>query len=200
MSLGSGQIPLGPFSCVNNHDINKDPLCIEGSVQIIPTERTSRTGGDDLSPFVGVTVVLQADKPEEQPAEQKGEATPLREESVHEDKKQTVTQPEKKQNGGQNFIQKMFCLNNEEHLGTNNHMDKRDSPRDEHSTHIKEPNAPDVVPCNHSSDSTPPECGDTRNLNRRPVSVPMKSDGSARHFSFSLDLCNFRATRLAHPI
>ncbi|XP_035223093.1 centrosomal protein of 120 kDa-like, partial [Stegodyphus dumicola] len=74
------------------------------------------------------------------------------------------------------------------------------SPRDEHSTHIKEPNAPDVVPCNHSSDSTPPDCGDTRNLNRRPVSVPMKSDGSARHFSFSLDLCNFRATRLAHPI
>ncbi|XP_054722756.1 centrosomal protein of 120 kDa-like [Uloborus diversus] len=194
VSLGSGQIPLEPFSCVNRHNIDEEPLCIEGSVQISATEKTSRLGGDDLSPFVGVTVVLQVDKPEEQNEDAK-DSTPVKEENEGKNPQPFQAHPKCNQNN------KCFEKTN---VKSSDVQENQRDPQKEYQLH-KESNHslvngsgdPDVIPCNHSADSTPPGNGD---ITGRPASIPVQGDGSARHFSFNLDLRNFQATRLAHPI
>ncbi|GFQ64427.1 centrosomal protein [Trichonephila clavata] len=100
----------------------------------MPTEKTSRSGGDDLSPFVGVTVVLQADKAEEE---------------------NTVTLKK-----NQSFVQKSFSKNEENLSSHDGQGDKISGSRPENSNPI------------HNSVPNDP----------------------------SSDLCNFKATRLAHPI
>ncbi|GIY03061.1 centrosomal protein of 120 kDa [Caerostris darwini] len=197
ISLGSGQIPLGPLSCVNNHDVNQEPLCIEGSVQIIPTEKTSRSGGDDLSPFVGVTVVLQADKADEESNSIKENGAPVHENS---ETSHCLVKTFKKT---QNLIQKSFskCEDSPSlHDGQGDKISSVDRP--ENPTTINAvPNDPHSGSYNHSSDNSPPEVRDPSTIiNSPPNSLPIKNDNSAHHFSFSLDLCNFKATRLAHPI
>lgn len=72
--------------------------------------------------------------------------------------------------------------------------------QNEMHTHNNGSNDPGRNSCNHSSINTPMEAGDSRNFNGPPISIPMKVDAGARHFSFTLDLCNFQATRLAHSI
>ncbi|GIY71368.1 centrosomal protein of 120 kDa [Caerostris extrusa] len=166
ISLGSGQIPLGPLSCVNNHDVNQEPLCIEGSVQIIPTEKTSRSGGDDLSPFVGVTVVLQADKADEESNSHKENGAPVQENS---ETSHCLVKTFKKT---QNLIQKSFskCEDSPSlHDGQGDKISSVDRPENPNIINAV-PNDPHSGSYNHSSDNSP------RNL------------------------CNFKATRLAHPI
>ncbi|GFY71775.1 centrosomal protein of 120 kDa [Trichonephila inaurata madagascariensis] len=203
ISLGSGQIPLGPLSCVNNHDVNQEPLCIEGSVQIMPTEKTSRSGGDDLSPFVGVTVVLQADKAEEENGGHKENSSPVQENNISHEKSQAQNFSAMTLKKNQSFVQKSFSKNEENLSSHDGQGDKISGSRPENSNpiHNSVPNDPSSGSYNHSSDNSPPEVRDPGNIiSSPPNSLPIKNDNSAHHFSFSLDLCNFKATRLAHPI
>ncbi|CAL1262116.1 unnamed protein product [Larinioides sclopetarius] len=202
ISLGSGQIPLGPLSCVNNHDINQEPLCIEGSVQIMPIEKTSRLGGDDLSPFVGVNVVLQADKPDEESNEHKENSTPVQEENVPPEMSQNHHRSVLTLKKNQSFAQKSFSksedISSHDAQGDKINVDR---PENSNPLHNTVPNDPSSGSYNHSSDNSPPEVRDPSTaINSPPNSLPIKNDNSAHHFSFSLDLCNFKATRLAHPI
>ncbi|KAG8190315.1 hypothetical protein JTE90_014421 [Oedothorax gibbosus] len=201
ISLGSGQIPLGPLSCVHGRNINQEPLCIEGSVQITPTEKTSRCGGDDLSPFVGVTVVLQADKSEEESDLPKENATPPQANPIAQEPPHNFPMMTLKKT--QNFT-KGFSESEDMHPSQSSHSTKRAMSRQEsvNATQNTGPDDPSSGSNNHSSDNTPPEMRDASSINSPPNSLPIKSDnGQQCHlFSFSLDLCNFKATRLAHPI
>ncbi|XP_071042399.1 centrosomal protein of 120 kDa, partial [Parasteatoda tepidariorum] len=198
ISLGSGQIPLGLLSTVKDRDKDEEPLCIEGSVRINPLENTSRVGGDDLSPFIRVSVVLQSIKKERDAHQHKQDKISAVDNSVSREKTQVqslfrVSNPHE----NSSFVQKTFCPKIDE--VQTNHNNMSDNSYGLRSRNASLINGSNPGSCNHSSDNSPPEVRDNI-LSSPPNSLPIKDDSNARHFSFSLDLSNFQATRLAHPI
>lgn len=178
VSLGCGIIPLSLLTSVNKHNIDKEHLCIEGSVQLSSYDKSSKHPDDDLSPFIGVSVVLQKEKVIEVPksAEQNTNVQRPVETSV----KQIGNLPQGtmtfQRTSNSSETNKAAITTKEEKIGDEQNLETV-------ATHQTT-----------SIASSNPVC---KNLNSH---FSAAVDNAPRHFCFSLDLCNFHSTGIVHPV